>query len=72
MYAVGVGIISYQAITGNNNPNILIFPVLKIISYQAITGNNNGCSLVACCRGIISYQAITGNNNVDTFGTSVV
>ena len=41
MYAVGVGIISYQAITGNNNPNILIFPVLKIISYQAITGNNN-------------------------------
>ena len=34
-------IISYQAITGNNN-SVIKHPVLKeIISYQAITGNNN-------------------------------
>ena len=34
-------IISYQAITGNNNYILLHLQVKMIISYQAITGNNN-------------------------------
>ena len=34
-------IISYQAITGNNNVNMSYVKVSEIISYQAITGNNN-------------------------------
>ncbi len=34
-------IISYQAITGNNNKAEPIPPPGNIISYQAITGNNN-------------------------------
>ena len=34
-------IISYQAITGNNNSAALPRLVSAIISYQAITGNNN-------------------------------
>ncbi len=35
-------IISYQAITGNNNHKVLKAVKAEIISYQAITGNNNG------------------------------
>ena len=34
-------IISYQAITGNNNGLVFTSPNGLIISYQAITGNNN-------------------------------
>ena len=34
-------IISYQAITGNNNFPEWDEEIQKIISYQAITGNNN-------------------------------
>ena len=34
-------IISYQAITGNNNCHTEKVDESKIISYQAITGNNN-------------------------------
>ena len=34
-------IISYQAITGNNNYSFLKSSKEPIISYQAITGNNN-------------------------------
>ena len=34
-------IISYQAITGNNNSGINLGIKVVIISYQAITGNNN-------------------------------
>ena len=34
-------IISYQAITGNNNITALFNYGASIISYQAITGNNN-------------------------------
>ena len=34
-------IISYQAITGNNNPIRIVNILHSIISYQAITGNNN-------------------------------
>ena len=34
-------IISYQAITGNNNCTSFNYGVYEIISYQAITGNNN-------------------------------
>ena len=34
-------IISYQAITGNNNARLSHNGKLQIISYQAITGNNN-------------------------------
>ena len=57
-------IISYQAITGNNNTQDF-FPVfLPIISYQAITGNNNIERQVIAAQNIISYQAITGNNNL--------
>ena len=58
-------IISYQAITGNNNkyrpPNLR----QNIISYQAITGNNNLWRYKLCSVYIISYQAITGNNNCE-------
>ncbi len=41
MLAYAVAIISYQAITGNNNPSALSQDSYHIISYQAITGNNN-------------------------------
>ena len=34
-------IISYQAITGNNNMATKLMKDGEIISYQAITGNNN-------------------------------
>ena len=34
-------IISYQAITGNNNAELQELLSARIISYQAITGNNN-------------------------------
>ena len=34
-------IISYQAITGNNNHTLDKDAKSEIISYQAITGNNN-------------------------------
>ena len=34
-------IISYQAITGNNNAYSAVKNLIGIISYQAITGNNN-------------------------------
>ena len=34
-------IISYQAITGNNNTQMRHYNYKYIISYQAITGNNN-------------------------------
>ena len=34
-------IISYQAITGNNNARTATNIIALIISYQAITGNNN-------------------------------
>ncbi len=34
-------IISYQAITGNNNSIVKSPSLWLIISYQAITGNNN-------------------------------
>ena len=34
-------IISYQAITGNNNEISDSLGIDEIISYQAITGNNN-------------------------------
>ena len=37
----GKGIISYQAITGNNNIKNRHDTKRAIISYQAITGNNN-------------------------------
>ena len=40
-YIRAISIISYQAITGNNNNHRLFFAVHVIISYQAITGNNN-------------------------------
>ena len=56
-------IISYQAITGNNNLSFIKLNRLSIISYQAITGNNNITSLLPPPNNIISYQAITGNNN---------
>ena len=36
-------IISYQAITGNNNKGCTPCVTVCIISYQAITGNNNPC-----------------------------
>ena len=57
-------IISYQAITGNNNPNGSYCASISIISYQAITGNNNPAAGSFPALSIISYQAITGNNNV--------
>ena len=56
-------IISYQAITGNNNAAALLISSAEIISYQAITGNNNHLRLHNNFIIIISYQAITGNNN---------
>ena len=56
-------IISYQAITGNNNNGNRKYYRKHIISYQAITGNNNLPVLIEKQAGIISYQAITGNNN---------
>ena len=56
-------IISYQAITGNNNCLVTMFYNRDIISYQAITGNNNATVWSAYHSIIISYQAITGNNN---------
>ena len=56
-------IISYQAITGNNNNVIKLCHCGKIISYQAITGNNNLLLCPVTTSLIISYQAITGNNN---------
>ncbi len=56
-------IISYQAITGNNNKiHDEVFSSF-IISYQAITGNNNLVVFNVTHHVIISYQAITGNNN---------
>ena len=57
-------IISYQAITGNNNGSDTKCLVFAIISYQAITGNNNGSDTKCLVFAIISYQAITGNNNL--------
>ena len=36
-----INIISYQAITGNNNIISVTKTQSQIISYQAITGNNN-------------------------------
>ena len=56
-------IISYQAITGNNNYIVRSLKMCIIISYQAITGNNNAHELRLHPYRIISYQAITGNNN---------
>ena len=56
-------IISYQAITGNNNGHYRVQVGAYIISYQAIAGNNNSCGHMAESTMIISYQAITGNNN---------
>ena len=56
-------IISYQAITGNNNWQDCLVACLAIISYQAITGNNNALVELDAAGFIISYQAITGNNN---------
>ena len=56
-------IISYQAITGNNNLMETFTIDKAIISYQAITGNNNEPLGHHVATGIISYQAITGNNN---------
>ena len=56
-------IISYQAITGNNNKPLENGYEVEIISYQAITGNNNMQLSDAHGNAIISYQAITGNNN---------
>ena len=56
-------IISYQAITGNNNVLPSISRTYIIISYQAITGNNNLLNHCCIVLTIISYQAITGNNN---------
>ena len=56
-------IISYQAITGNNNFFVGHFATCCIISYQAITGNNNLYVYFPSVCIIISYQAITGNNN---------
>ena len=44
MLVIGKGavrIISYQAITGNNNMSLIVLSSSLIISYQAITGNNN-------------------------------
>ena len=38
-------IISYQAITGNNNHHAQNTNAYLIISYQAITGNNNAVTL---------------------------
>ena len=57
-------IISYQAITGNNNRHTFTMDRLRIISYQAITGNNNATAMMVATGFIISYQAITGNNNL--------
>ena len=57
-------IISYQAITGNNNNGQLHIDIQTIISYQAITGNNNPPADGKLKEIIISYQAITGNNNL--------
>ena len=57
-------IISYQAITGNNNHNKQHIISSIIISYQAITGNNNNEVMKCVILFIISYQAITGNNNI--------
>ena len=56
-------IISYQAITGNNNREDAPTWWREIISYQAITGNNNQTFQLFIHGIIISYQAITGNNN---------
>ena len=56
-------IISYQAITGNNNNRYSYSTAVIIISYQAITGNNNEIPYPPHTDNIISYQAITGNNN---------
>ena len=56
-------IISYQAITGNNNVLKVMMKANVIISYQAITGNNNKTTRNQKSARIISYQAITGNNN---------
>ena len=63
MMVVTPRIISYQAITGNNNTMRLRRLPQRIISYQAITGNNNKEDEDIVPSGIISYQAITGNNN---------
>ena len=59
-------IISYQAITGNNNATDDAVKKGVIISYQAITGNNNFFIFTGNKYAIISYQAITGNNNAHT------
>ena len=58
-------IISYQAITGNNNYMAKHKGCGGIISYQAITGNNNSTAITNGSKFIISYQAITGNNNME-------
>ena len=60
---IGTLIISYQAITGNNNAINHLRGWFFIISYQAITGNNNHKQTIRAPVRIISYQAITGNNN---------
>ena len=52
-------IISYQAITGNNNSTRTSTTQGSIISYQAITGNNNQEPVSLSFHRIISYQAIT-------------
>ena len=65
-------IISYQAITGNNNALPHVSGQQVIISYQAITGNNNLSVVKLIPVSIISYQAITGNNNIfDTNGSKI-
>lgn len=55
-----VAIISYQAITGNNNQNKYYIDRMEIISYQAITMNNIRKFPV----DIISYQMPTMDNNL--------
>lgn len=57
-------VISYQAITGNNNLCRLKIELAKIISYQAIIGNNNEELMLSGGEAIIPYQAITGNNKI--------
>ena len=46
----GFTIISYQAITGNNNNQMAKCKYCGIISYQAITGNNNNRSMYTALK----------------------
>ena len=54
-------IITYQVITGNYSPSLVLKNSRMIITYQVITGNYSVQRQGNATRGIITYQVITGN-----------